>query len=209
MSNFNISRFTAEVNAYGLARPSRFEVIITPPRSILGLASTSRTVSLFCDATILPGMSIITKQLKSFGPAYQRPVSVEYGGDAINMAFYIDTQMWVKAFFDAWMTKIVNWKSFTVEYQSEYVSQIEIRQLDEKDNVTYSVILEDAFPRSINMLDLNSSSANQAHKLSVIFAYRRWIPTHDIFSSVQNYTNPQLTDTLSFQPTENRFSTYY
>ena len=199
-SNFNISEFKTQVTSEGLARQNRFEVLILPPSSLSTLTRTSRTVSLFCDAAMLPGMSITTKQLKSFGPAYQRPVSAEYGGDAINLVFHIDTDMRIKAFFDTWMNSIVDPKSFVVAYQEDYITQIEIRQLDENNNVTYSVKLIDAFPRATNMMDLNNSSNNQSHKLSVVFAYRKWESSHSILKYPE-FSSVKLTDTSAITKT--------
>ena len=46
--------------------------------------------------------------------------------------------------------------------------------LDEQDNVTYEIELSEAFPRSLNLLELNNSAQNQTHRLNVLFAYRYW-----------------------------------
>ena len=54
------------------------------------------------------------------------------------------------------------------------MQSIYIRQLDEADNVTYEIELLDAFPRSMNLLELNNSAQNQTHRLNIIFAYRYW-----------------------------------
>ena len=183
MSTFNLIEFTSKVINAGLASPNRFEVQIVPPTSLSGYYDQGRTISLFCEISNLPGMSITTKGHRIYGAAYQRPVSAEFGGEAITMTFYVDREMDVKAFFDAWLFKIVNPYSFNVAYQEDYVSQIKITQLDQSDKETYSVYLEDAFPRAITMMDLNMSATNQAHKLSVTFAYRRWIPEHTSYEN--------------------------
>jgi hypothetical protein len=51
---------------------------------------------------------------------------------------------------------------------------VEIRQLDEADNVTYAVKLIDAYPVVVNPLQLDSGLANAVHKLNVTFNYRKW-----------------------------------
>ena len=192
MSNFSISNFISEVNSRGLARPSRFEVFILPPPGLGALTGSGRFVSLMCESASLPAMSISTKPFRIYGASYQRPVSSEFNGDGITLSFYIDNQMEVKSFFDAWMFKVVNPNSFNVSYQKEYVSQIKIAQLDEQNNETYSVYLEDAFPRAVNMLDLNMGATNQVHKLNVTFAYRRWFPESELLNRI-NF-NPNLSD---------------
>lgn len=203
MSNFNIDNFITEINRSGISRSNRFEVQILPPTSLQSFTNESRLVSLFCDITNLPGMSIATKGLKLYGPAYQRPISSEFNGEAINMTFYLDRGMNVKAFFDAWMFKTVNPNSFNVSYANDYVSQIKITQLDEKNVEQYSIYLEDAFPRAMSLVDLSAGSVNQASKLNMTFAYRRWFSEHPAYSGIGAKTNfdPKLKDPFSFTPT--------
>jgi hypothetical protein len=184
MSNFNIRNFQSEIKNKGLARPSRFEIFILPPPSLSQFATSGRFVSLMCEGASLPAMGISTKQFRVYGAPYQRPVSSDFGGDGINLSFYVDKDMEIKSFFDAWMFKVVNPNSFNVSYQADYVSQIKIMQLDEKENEKYSVYLEDAFPRAINLMDLSMTSTNQTHKLNVTFSYRRWFPESDYLNRI-------------------------
>jgi hypothetical protein len=54
-----------------------------------------------------------------------------------------------------------------------------------QDQVVYSAILEDAFPRSVSLLELNQGNQNSVHKLSVTFVYRRWRPVHRLTNTMQ------------------------
>lgn len=187
-SGFSLKNFTQEVQKRNLARPTRFAVIFSAPASITSRIGGSadpdraRLVSLFCEISNLPGIAITTKGQRIYGPAYQRPISLEYGGEAISMTFYVDKDFEVKSFFDRWMFSIVNPNNFNVSYDdngknagfNKYTTDITINQLDEKDNITYAVNLIDAFPKVMNMMDLNMSSTNQVHKLNVTFGYRKW-----------------------------------
>jgi len=184
MSNFNIQNFKSEITNRGLARPSKFEVFILPPVSLGQFATSGRFISLMCEGASLPAMGISTKQFRVYGAPYQRPVSSDFGGDGINLSFYVDKDMETKSFFDAWMFNVVNPNSFNVSYQADYVSQIKITQLDEKDKETYSVYLEDAFPRAMNLMDLSMNSTNQTHKLNVTFSYRRWFPENEYLNRI-------------------------
>jgi len=188
MSTFNIENFKSQINVSGLSKTNRFEVQIVPPSALSNKLAAARVVSLFCDISSLPGMSITTKGQRIYGPAYQRPVSSEFGGEAISMTFYVDNKFDVKDFFDSWMFSIVNPNSFNVMYQQEYVTPIKITQLNENDEDQYSIFLEDAFPRSMNMMDMNMSSTNQVHKLTVNFSYRRWFPSQSA-SETSSYTS--------------------
>lgn len=174
MASFSIEEFKAKVSKVGLARPNRFEMLIQLPRSLANYNETGKLVSMFCDVTNLPLINVTTKQHNIYGPAYQRPIATEYSGEGVVATFYVDREMTVKKFFDAWVFSIVNPDTFNVSYQSEYITDITINQLDEQDNITYSVLLEEAFPRSVEMLPLNNESMNQVHRLNILFAFRKW-----------------------------------
>jgi len=96
----------------------------------------------------------------------------------------------------------VNRDSFTVAYQNEYITKISIRQLDEANNVNYEIELQEAFPRSITLMDLNQSAQNQTHRVNVIFAYRYWKRTDIPRNNIQVQVVPKLS--LQTLPVLNR-----
>lgn len=174
-SNFSLENFKSEVlGGAGLARTNRFEVIIALPPGLLSKSYNEKLVSLYVEQTNIPLLNIATKSQKIFGPSYQRPFASEYGGEGISLNFHVDREMKVRNFFEDWMHLIVNRNNYTIGYQEEYVTTINIRQLDEQSNVTYEVELKEAFPRNLNMMELNHSSSNQTHRLNMLFAYRYW-----------------------------------
>jgi hypothetical protein len=188
VKSFSVQNFISEVSTKGLARPNRFEVHIHLPNSVKQYVhgvNEDQVISLLCESTVLPGQTIGVKQQHIYGPNYQRPHSVDYGGEGIPMTFLVDGSMNVKALFDNWISKIVDPIQYFVYHPSSYVSQIEIYQLDSKDNPIYSVILEDAFPRNVSMMELNQAAQNQVHKLNVTFAYRRWKPNHVLTNAMR------------------------
>jgi hypothetical protein len=186
-ANFKLSEFLSTIKKTELARTNRFEVMFVAPGSINSApgsinSNDSALVSLFCEISNLPGIAITTKGHRIYGPAYQRPVSLEYGGEAINMTFYVDRDFKVKSFFDKWIFSIVNPNNYNVAYDDnirkggkKYTTDIIINQLDQDNNIKYSVKLIEAFPKVITMMDLNMASTNQVHKLNVNFGYRKWV----------------------------------
>ena len=174
-ANFDLSKFIGTVRTDSLARVNRFEVFIYAPTTLTNKnIANSGAVSLYCEMASLPPVNISTKSFKIFGPTYQRPFGAEYGGEGISLSFHIDRDMQVKKFFDEWTAKVVDPDTGLVGYQEDYISTIRLRQLDEQDNVTYEIELSEAFPRSVNLLELNNSAQNQTHRLNVLFAYRYW-----------------------------------
>ena len=174
-SNFNLSQFIGAVREDSFARVNRFEVFINAPSTLTNKnIANSGAVSLYCEMASLPPVNISTKSFKIFGPTYQRPFSAEYGGEGISLTFHVDRDMQVKKFFDNWTARVVDPDSGFVGFQEDYISTIRLRQLNEQDEVTYELELEEAFPRSVNLLELNNSAQNQTHRLNVLFAYRYW-----------------------------------
>jgi hypothetical protein len=177
MAKFSLENFVSQINTFGVAKPSKFEIEITPPPSLSGYSEISRLASIYCEVANFPTLTINTKQHQIYGPAYQRPVGTDYGGDGISVTFLIDNDMNIKSFFESWMFSIVDKDSYNVNYQANYTTPIKISQLDSTNNITYSIQLIDAFPRTMSEMGLNSSATNSTHKLTVVFAYRKWIPS--------------------------------
>lgn len=169
-----IDTFVSEIRQSSLARTNRFEVQVTVPQTLQNRYQDARLVSLYCEQASFPMLNISTKAIKIFGPSYQRPVSSEYGGEGVSLTFHVDRDMRVKKFFDDWMHSIVGENDYLVNYADQYTSTIYIRQVDEEDNITYEIELIDAFPRSMNMMDLNHNTQSQTHRLTMLMAYRKW-----------------------------------
>lgn len=170
----SIETFVSEIRQSSLARTNRFEVVIGLPRLLQSRFQDARLAQLYCEQANFPMLNISTKAIKIFGPSYQRPVSSEYGGEGVSLTFHVDRDMRIKKFFDDWMHSIVGQENYLVNYASDYTSTIYIRQLDEQDKVTYEIELIDAFPRSMNLMDLNNNSQSQTHRLTILMAYRKW-----------------------------------
>jgi hypothetical protein len=92
----------------------------------------------------------------------------------IEISFIVSEDMSEKKFFDAWMNLINPTASFDFNYRNDYITDFYVFQYDGTQTIkTYSIALLDAFPISVNQLDLDWSNDNY-HKLSVTFAYRYW-----------------------------------
>lgn len=182
-ASFNLDGFVSTVKYASLARVNRFEVLINTPPNFS--PTDSRQVSLYCEVSNFPPLSLSVKPFRIFGPAYQRPVFSDYGGDGMSMTFHADRDMTIKRFFDDWVETIVDKNSFEVAYQSEYTTTILVRQLDEQNNITYEIELIEAFPRSITLMELNNSAQNQSHRINVIFGYRYWRRTDSLANRSQ------------------------
>lgn len=196
-SIFNLQKLRAEVlSGAGLARNNRFEVLINAPRALRDRYSDSFLASLYVEQVSLPMLGINARAQRIFGPAYHRPISSEYGGEGIAISFHVDRDMRVKKFFEDWMHAIVDPVTFTVGYQEDYITDIYIRQLNEQDNITHEIKLIEAFPRNMNLMELNNNASNQTHRLNMLFTYRYWKNSQQATLQLTNtpriITNPQV-----------------
>lgn len=168
MINKFLSSFTDD-----LARPSRFKVMISIPpvlqdQGIIGMD----TLTLRCENASLPGRNLATGDLRIYGPTEKYPYQSTY--DDISLTFIVSGSMIEKTLFDRWMEYINPTNTWNFQYKKDYVQPIEIIQYDTSNNEVQKVKLIDAFPVSINQMDLDWSNENTYHKLTVSFAYTYW-----------------------------------
>ena len=99
-TNFNspLENFITSVKAGGLAKPNRFKIRIQPPRLLNYALNTARLASMYCEVTNFPFLNLNVKQQVVYGPAYQRPVGMEFGGEGITVTFLLDKDMTIKSF---------------------------------------------------------------------------------------------------------------
>jgi hypothetical protein len=91
----------------------------------------------------------------------------------MDLTFIVDDDMQQKIFFDAWLNYINPLYNYNIRYKSDYTTAITVNQYDVENKLSYSVNLYDAYPISINQMDLDWSN-DGPHKLVVTFAYTTW-----------------------------------
>jgi hypothetical protein len=186
----NISDFMSSFTK-DLARPNRFEVNISIPNGLRpnpGVVLTGdgitdedvRLLTLRCETAELPSRTFTTAEQK-FGsnPIEKYPYHTIYND--LTLTFIVSGDMQEKRIFDKWMNKIMPSINFNPQYKynnstPNYVSTIRVTQFSlRKDEPIYQINLYDAYPISVNQMDLDWSSDSH-HKLTVVFAYTYWEP---------------------------------
>jgi hypothetical protein len=92
----------------------------------------------------------------------------------IDLTFYVDGNLNVKRYFDNWLNIINDNQNNDFKYKNEYVVDIGIEQYDLADKMIYKVSCKEAYPVSMNQMDLDWNSES-FHNLTVTFAYRYWV----------------------------------
>ena len=155
-----------------VARSNKFDVNIPVPLTLLPYVSSAKDLKYRCEMTQLPGRTFATMEQKTYGPVEKYPYLNTYTD--IEMSFIVDDDMNQKVFFDAWMNYINPLYNYNMRYKSDYSTVITINQYDVNNQLSYSINLYDAYPISMNQMDLDWSSSDNYHRLTVEFAYTKW-----------------------------------
>ena len=177
-----LNEFIAQVKNVGLARTNRFSVIMNPPPSIqysniqnpyTQQFSDLRKILLFCDQVQLPGLNFSTIQNRTFGEFREVPYEKLFGD--LNLQFYVDTDLYVKSFFDAWMASIQDPVKRTFSYYNSYITDMTINVEDVEDEKRYAVTLYECYPKTIAPIQLDMANKD-VMKVQVTMQYKYWIP---------------------------------
>jgi len=138
-------------------------------------ASLSRYLALQCETAELPGRTLLTQDVKIYGPTFKVPYQSQYND--INLGFICTNDFYERKLFDRWIEAIhpsdTNNMRFPKGNETRYMCNITIIQYDDFIKKIYSVELVDAFPIGVAAQPLNWSEDN-FHRLSVQFAYQRY-----------------------------------
>ena len=168
------------------ARPNRFEVhIFRPPGAhssggnITNPAAGStnlfdlRKINLRCESITLPFRTLGTMEDSNiYGPTREIVNGVSYAGD-IDLTFQSNGDLKERVFFEEWQKQAFDETTWTLNYHKDYVSEIQIYLLDMQDTRVYGVVLHEAYPKTINGIDL-SQDGEGIIKTTVSMSFRWW-----------------------------------
>lgn len=183
---FNINYFKQNGLVYGGARPSLFQVIVTPPQGI-GLDSVSVNKFPFvCRAAELPSSDVASFDVPYFGR------KVKLAGDRTFTDWRVtvmnDEDFSVRSMFELWSNAInrleanIRDQNLVTQGGGEQYKQSLIVQQFSKDGEggsltpirSYEII--GAFPTSVEAISLDWNSTNSIEEFNVTFAYDYWLP---------------------------------
>lgn len=189
----SISEFKSSFTT-DLARPNKFDVQIPIPLGLIPYRDKSRRINLRCETAELPGRTLSTTTMKVYGVEEKFPYMTSFND--ITLTFIVGDDMKEKLLFDAWLNWINPTINYSFKYKEDYAVAMRINQYDVQNKLSYSVDLIDAYPISMNQLDLDWSSDGR-HKLTVTFAYTSWRN-----NSVENLAMELLENTLASSMTQ-------
>jgi len=163
--------------ASGVARPNKYQVTFHAPFGSVW----DRELSVLCADAELPGRHINTTAQMIYGVQRKMPYGVLY--DDLTLSFICSNWMVERKYFDAWQSFITNPTNNYFNYYDKYKSDILIVHLDDVGTGHYGVLVEEAYPLTIQSQPLSYADNNNNLRLTVTFAYRRWRNASDIAQS--------------------------
>lgn len=176
MAYFNLDNFAASIANTGIARSNRFEAEILFPAPVeSSFTGSGRATSIRVESLTLPGRNISTVTNDTiYGPTHELAAGLTYA-DEITFTFLLSSDLNEKRRFDSWQNWIYSQKSFNMNFYEEYISTINIYQLNESNERVYGCQIREVFPKSVNPIEYSNETTNAVLKLQVAFAFREWV----------------------------------
>ena len=177
----NLNTFIGHITERKVARQNKFRVEVWGPTGAFAYKKgpagdpIDPLLSLMCESITFPGTNVrsVPDTLR-YGPAREQGQGMTYG--PFTATFICSPDLREKVFFETWQQAIVNHKTWEVNFYDEYRGTVKIFQLDDENNDTYSVIVREAYPKTISPQDLSWSSNDSYQTVQVEFTYRFWEP---------------------------------
>jgi hypothetical protein len=138
-----------------------------------GGTEITRGLDIMVESTDIPGKNLTTTEIKYNGDFYKVPYAVVY--ETQQIMFKCSRDMYEKNIIDDWMNLIFDPTTHEVAYMDDYATNIIINQLNEQDEIVYSIILKDAFPTMCAPMTVSNEDRDTYARLQCQFMYRRWI----------------------------------
>jgi hypothetical protein len=186
----------------GLAKANRFITIFTPPSQSLlnlnpidivgrvandtfnarSLISDPRDIAFLCESTQMPGRNLNTLDFAAEKETLKIPNG--FIDDDVTMTFLLTNDFYMKDMMEGWMSSIIDTENYVAGYKKNYQTDIVIQQLNNNDKNVYGIKLLNAYPINIAAIELNNTSEGTIQRVTVTFAYDRYVPENFIESSV-------------------------
>lgn len=183
---FSIDKFRSSFGQFEPAAPTNYEIsIIRQPKLMLvnggTLMDDNNVENVFkyrCIACSIPGKMMNVSERLTYGP--NRRIVTNSAYQDVTFSLIVSDDMKEKQYFTSWHDSIVNNAvsdnvyTHDVEYYNNYVGTVSIVQFKKDGNPSLAVILEEAYPISVEEIPLGWEMNNDFIRINVTMAYRIW-----------------------------------
>lgn len=163
----SLSNFIARVKKNGLLQASHFHIVIPN----FSPNAQDKDLLMFCDAADLPGITLMTTEVRQFGELTTLPHAPMY--QPIQLSFICDSTMDVKYALEDWIDQVFNRNTRTFNFYDSYTKDIEIYITDKRGNDVHKVTLYEAYPTNIGNIQLDYQQESII-KVPVTITYKWW-----------------------------------
>lgn len=175
---FNINSFKSNGLVYGGARPSLFQVVVTPPPSIPVNPIALNKFVFTCRGAELPESTIANIEVPYFGRKIK--VAGERTYSDWSVTIMNDEDFSVRSMFEAWMNGIntvqSNIRLPEAAAEGYKALAVDVTQFGKDGAVLRTYQLVGAFPTQVSGITLSWDSTNAVEEFTVNFAYDYWLP---------------------------------
>ena len=174
---FNINDFRTNGLEFGGARPTLFQVQITPPVTGINTTDVSLKLTLTCQATTIPASTVGSIDIGYFGR------KIKLAGDRTfddwSVTILNDEDFLVRDKFEKWLSdidqQVQNVKTYAGNNYKSATDTI-VTQFDKNGNIIKQYGFVGMFPLNVSPMDLSWDSVNTIQSFGVTFAYDYWYP---------------------------------
>lgn len=164
-----LNDFITHVKQKGLLVGNKYEIVAP---FVDGTSnSIAQNVSMLCNSVTMPGITIMTNDIRYFGESTTRPHGVSYS--PVTLTFYLDNDLSAKRYFEQWMNLTFNRDTRELNYYDSYTRDVEIVVYNKAEEEIERIKLFESFPKSVNevVLDYNQHGVLVLH---VSLIYKWW-----------------------------------
>jgi len=190
---FNISSFNSNIARYGVLQNNKFFIVMSSPQLIretvwnrgagIDVNGIERLIQFRAEQARLPGVLLQTNDVRRYGLGVNEKMPFNAQFTDTSFTFLADSNGSIYRYFYAWMTSVVDFTgtllnysvpTYTTNYKDDYVSDIDIFVFDNYGLLTKQVTFYDAFPNSLNDINLDWGNNNSLMKVTVGFTFKNW-----------------------------------
>lgn len=201
---FDINQFRSSFRDFEPASPTNYEVSIYKRPSVgwkFQNQSIERDLIYRCESCGLPSRDLIVSNRMTYGA----PNKVVSGGvyNNLSFTFIVSDSMREKNYFYEWQKYILNHNIYEednpfindVAYLEDYVGAITISTFSKFGDLTYQVVLQNAYPISVNEVPLGWNNTNDYVRVTVTIAYKSF---YEVKKDIKGINSQQQKDIIQF-----------
>ena len=137
-----------------------------------------RDIYLLAESVTLPGRSFTTSDRRIGVKSTKIPYAI-MTDDTVKMTFLLTNDYYIWKYFKGWMDKVLpsadDIHNHRFNYKNEYTTDIIIQQMAQQDFVpVHSIKLKNAYPVTINSIELSNQVADDTLRCTVVMTYDTW-----------------------------------